>query len=166
VKGRLTKKIRRLVIDKSAVSVVISNVLLTAAVMALGSAVLFWTYQRALLANSEYSEVMDANVAKMREKLAFEYIFYNISSNELTVYLINCGKSDNLSLASVYLSNSSWFRSFYDITLRFVDGTLTQGLDISDEGYFRLSVSLVEYTSYSIRIITGRGRLFEATFIA
>lgn len=166
MESRLSRKIRRLFFDRRAVSIVISTVLLTAAVMALGSAVLYWTYSRTLLANSEYSDVMDASLASIKEKLVFEYIFYNTSDNELTVYLINCGKSDDVSLASVYLRNSSVLQSFYSITLRFVNGSLTQSLDIREEGFFKLSANLMADTSYSIRVVTGRGRLFEAAFIA
>ena len=167
MESRLTRKIRRLFFDRRGVNVVISNVLMVCAVMSLGFVVFYWTQQRAFEANEEYADATEENIARIREKLVYENMFYNSSENTLTVYLINCGKSDDASFASVYLSNSSWYQSFSDIELRFLNGTLVQSLDIDEEGYFKLSVSLVAfYTSYLSRITTGRGRLFATTFTA
>jgi len=165
VKSGLIRNIRRLLFNKHAENTVVSSVILAGAVIALGLATLNWTYQKSLIANDEYADVTEANLASIKEKLVFEYIFYNSSENELTVYLMNCGKSNDVSLASVYLSNSSWVQSFSDIELRFLNGTLTQGLDIGEEGYFQISVSLVANTPYSLRIVTGRGRSFDTIFI-
>lgn len=165
MKSGLIRNIRRLLFNKHAENTVVSSVILAGAVIALGLATLNWTYQKSLIANDEYADVTEANLASIKEKLVFEYIFYNSSENELTVYLMNCGKSNDVSLASVYLSNSSWVQSFSDIELRFLNGTLTQGLDIGEEGYFQISVSLVANTTYSLRIVTGRGRSFDTTFI-
>lgn len=161
----LIRNIRRLLFNKHAENTVVSSVILAGAVIALGLATLNWTYQKSLITNDEYADVTEANLASIKEKLVFEYIFYNSSENELTVYLMNCGKSNDVSLASVYLSNSSWVQSFSNIELRFLNGTLTQGLDIGEEGYFQISVSLVANTTYSLRIVTGRGRSFDTTFI-
>lgn len=166
MESTLTRRIRRLFFDRRATNPVISNAILAGAVIALGFVVFSWAYGRSSVANLEYADVVDANLDKIKEKLVFEYFFYNTSDGELTVYLINCGKSNNVSLFSVYLSNNSWLQSFSDIDLMFLNGTLTQSLDIRDEGYFKLSVDLVANTSYSIRIVTGRGRLFDTTFIA
>jgi len=166
VENRLTRIIRRLFFNRRAFSPVISNTLLAGAVIALGFAVLSWTYTRSSVFNLEYADVVEANLDKIKEKLVFEYLFYNTSENTLTVYLMNCGKSNNVSLTNAYLSNSSWFQSFSDIELMFLNGTLTQSLDIGEEGYFKLSVNLVANTGYSIRIVTERGRLFETPFIA
>lgn len=147
-------------------SVVISNVLMACAVVALGFSVFYWAQQRSLDANLDYANTTEENIAGIKEKIVFEYIFYNISQNELTVFLINCGKSNNVSLARVYLSNDSWTQSFDDIELSFLNDTLAQDLDILDEGYFQLSVDLSANTNYSIRIVTKRGRFFVTTFVA
>jgi len=120
--------------------------------------------------NNQYGILVDDSIAKIKEKLVFEHIFYNGSDNNLTVYLINCGKIDDTSMASVSLSSGSWSETFYkaEIELRFPDGTETEALDILEEGYFRLpvSVGLVEDSPYVILIITGRGKAFVTTFIA
>jgi len=166
MESRLIRKIRRLLFNRRAVSVVISSVLLTATVMALGAVVLVWTNSRISIANTEYADLMDSSLARIKEKIVLEYVFFNSSQNELTVYLLNCGESDNVSIVNVYLSNDSWIQLFPDVELRFLNGTVTQSLDINEEGFFEISVSLLTDTSYSIRIVTGRGRLFDATFIA
>jgi len=166
VESGLIRNTRGLLFNRHAENTVIANVVLAGVVIALGLATLNWTYQKSSIANDEYADVTEANLASIKEKLVFEYIFYNSSKNELTVYLMNCGKSNDVSLASVYLSNSSWIQSFFDIELGLLNGTLTQGLDLGEEGYLKLSVDLAANMSYSIRIITERGRSFDATFIA
>lgn len=167
MKGRLIKKVCRLLLDKRAVSPAVSSTILTTVVVTLGFSVLYWTYARSSAFNTEYADVMEGNLARIKEKLVFEYVFYDRSGTELDVYLMNCGTVDDVRLVNVYLSNSSWLQQFSSIDLKFLNGTSTLGLDIQEEGYFKLvSVDLVAETSYSIRVVTGRGRWFDATFIA
>jgi len=167
VKDRLIKKVQRLLLDKRAVSAAISNTILTTVVVTLGFTVLYWTYARSSAFNTEYASVMETNLARIKEKLVFEYVFYNRSGRELDVYLMNCGTVDDVSLVNVYLSNNSWVQLFSIIDLKFLNGTATLGLDVQEEGYFKLaSVDLVAETSYSVRVITERGRWFDAKFIA
>ena len=167
MKGRLIKKVCRLLLDKRAVSPAVSSTILTTVVITLGFSVLYWTYARSSAFNTEYADVMEGNLARIKEKLVFEYVFYDRSSTELDAYLMNCGTVDDVRLVNVYLSNSSWHQQFSNIDLKFLNGTSALGLDIEEEGYFKLvSVDLVAETSYSIRVMTGRGRWFDATFIA
>ena len=166
MESRLAKRILRLLFEKRAVGSVISTVLLTATVMALGSGVLLWATQRVSIVNVEYADVMDASLARIKEKIALEYVFYDTNEKELTVYLINCGESNNVGLDDVYLGNGSWIQLFPDVELRYLNGELTQSLDVQEEGFFEISASLVADTNYFIRIVTGRRRVFEATFSA
>jgi hypothetical protein len=163
---RVTSRLHRFFLDKRGVNVVISSVILVCAVVASGFVVLYWAQQRAFEANEEYSDTTDENIAKIRERLAFEHVFYNYSENTLSIYLINCGKSDTVMLDTAHLSNGSWSQTFFDIELKFLNGTETESLNIGEEGYFKISVNLVSfYMSYLIRITTVRGREFEANFI-
>lgn len=160
------RRLSRILSDRRAVNVVLSNVILASAVVALGLVVQIWAYQRSLAFNVEYANVVEDEIACIKEKLVIEHIFYNTSKKELTVYLLNCGKSNDVSLASIYLSDGSWSQSFYDIELRFMNGTLTQNLDVGEEGYLKLSVDLTPfYQIYTIRIMTERERLFVETFV-
>jgi hypothetical protein len=162
----LTNKLRRFFLNKRGVNLVLSSIILACTAITLGFVVLYWTQQRAFEANEEYSDTTDENIAKIRERMAFEHIFYNYSENTLSIYLINCGKSNDVVLDTAYLSNSSWSQTFYDIELKSLNGTETENLDIGEEGYFKISVNLVSfYMSYFIRITTVRGTQFETNFI-
>jgi len=168
MKKRLIGTIRRLFIDRRAISSVLSNVMLASVVLSLGFGMQYWVYWRSMEYNDQYGILVDDSIAKIKEKLVFEHIFYNGSDSNLTVYLMNCGGIDDTSISSVSLSSGSWSEAFYagEIELRFPDGTETEVLDILEEGYFRLPVDLVDDTSYVILIITGRGKAFVTTFIA
>ncbi|UCC57924.1 MAG: hypothetical protein JSW14_06065 [Candidatus Bathyarchaeum sp.] len=166
MKDELIRKIHRLIFDKRGVNVIISSVMLCSAVIAMGFVVFAYTQHQAVEANVRYADNTNENIATIQEKLAFEYIHNNSSSNELTVFLINCGKSDDVVLVRAYLSKGSWAQSFEDMELKFLNGTITQSLDVLEEGVFQFSIDLEEDASYSIRILTARGRNFVTTFVA
>jgi hypothetical protein len=159
MKNKLIRKIRRLISDKRGVNAIISSVMLSTAVIALGFVVFAYTQHQAVESNIRYANNTNDNIAKMQEKLAFEHIYF-------TVFLINCGKSDDVVFDRAYLTNDSWSQSFEDIELKLLNGTITQSLDAQEEGFFQLSTDLTEDTSYSIRIETTRGRYFVTNFIA
>ena len=148
-------------------SAVVSNVILTGAVITVGFVVLAWTQSRSSAYNEQYSEAMNADVARLKERLTFEYVFYNNSANNVSVYVMNSGTINSINITTVYVSNATWFTSNSSITLKFLNGTSTNDLDTGEEGYFVLrQVSLVTGNSYSVKIITGRGSTFESTFVA
>jgi len=166
------RKVLELLHEKRAVSAVISNVILTGAVIAVSFVVLFWAQYRSSAYNDQYGEAMNADIARLKERLAFEYVFYNNSKKQLSVYLINCGTIGNVTIQTVYVKNNTWSSTFSksQIDLKFMSGTsrpMPQELDIGGEGYFVLSsVGLVTGKSYSVRIVTGRGSIFESMFAA
>jgi len=77
-----------------------------------------------------------------------------------------------VTIQTVYVKNNTWSSTFSksQIDLKFMSGTsrpMPQELDIGGEGYFVLSsVGLVTGKSYSVRIVTGRGSIFESMFAA
>jgi len=162
------RKIWKMLHNKRAVSAVISNVILVGAVIAVSFVVLTWTQYQSSAYNDKYSEAMNADIAKLNERLAFEYVFYD--EGNLTVYLMNCGTIDNVTIQTVYVRNNIWFETFpkSQINLKFLNETSTESLSIGEEGYFVLSSldDLVAGTSYSVRVVTGRGSTFDYTFIA
>ena len=164
----LIRRIRRLFLDRRAISSVISNVLLASVVLGLGFGVQYYVYWRSVDYNNQYGTLVDDSIAKIKEKLVFEYIFYDTDSKNLTVYLMNCGKINGTSIATVSLSKGAWEEVFYNVTLSFLDGTDTEELDILDEGCFQLHVSagLSDDESYVILMVTGRGKAFVTTFTA
>jgi hypothetical protein len=160
------RKIRNFIFNSRGVNAIISSVLLASGVIATGFVVLAYTQQRAMETNIQYADNTSKNIERIQEKLAVEHINYNHTSNELTVFLINCGQSNDLGLVKTYLTNESWVNLFEDIELKLLNDTNTQSLDVSEEGFFKLSIVLTEDTEYTIQIRTMRGRYFVETFSA
>jgi len=163
------RKVWKLLHERRAVSVVVSNVILTGAVIAVSFVVLLWAQYRSSAYNEQYGEAMNADIARLKERLAFEYVFY--SGGNLTVYLMNCGTIDNITIQTVYVKDSTGalIQVNSSITLMRFDGNeiADKDLDKGEEGYFILSsLNLVADNSYSVRIITGRGSTFDHTFVA
>lgn len=166
-----SKKVWKLLYRRRGVSAVISNVILTGAVVAVSFAVLFWTQYRSSAYNEQYSEAMDADIARLKERLAFEYVFHHRSGNKLLVYLMNCGTIDDTTVKTVYVTTSTGeqVRVFSSVTLMDFDGNeiADQDLDEGEEGYFVLfSTGLAPDSSYSVRVVTGRGSTFDHKFVA
>ena len=162
VRGLLGKIIH----DKKAATVAVSTVIITSAAVALGFAVLYWAQSKTDSLNSQFNEEMEADIARLREKITFECVFYDSVNNELYVYVFNCGKSDDVTIVAAYVRNDTWMESFSDIQLRFLNGTVTESLDTGEHAYIKLSVDLTTDSIYTIRLITGRGRIFETSFAA
>jgi len=161
------RKVWKLLRERRAVSTVVSSVILTGAVIAVSFVVLFWAQYRSSAYNEQYSEAMNADIARLKERLAFEYVFY--SGGNLTVYLMNCGTIDNVTVKTVYVSNSTSVKVFSTINLTNFNGVeiADQDLDRGEEGCIVLSsLSLQAGTSCSVRVVTGRGSTFDHTFVA
>jgi hypothetical protein len=161
------RKYARLLQNRRAISAVISNVILVGAVIAVSFVVLFWAQYRSSAYNEQYSEAMNSDIAKLKERLVYEYVFYDEGEDKLYVYLMNVGTVNNVTVQTVYVRNSTWFTVFSSVELKFLNGTSTNDLDIESEGYFILSsVNLISGESYSVRIITERGSIFDISFVA
>jgi len=159
--------------DKRAVNAVISSVILTGAVIAVSFSVLIWTQSQASIYTDQFSDAVNSDISMLKERLSFEYIFYNRTGGNLSVFLLNSGTVGNVTLPTVYVKTSTLLVSSFSgaqINLRFMDGTSypnPQQLAMKDEGYFTLpSVTLVAGKIYSVRVVTGRGSSFENTFKA
>jgi len=108
-----SRKVWKLLRGRRAVSAVVSNVILVGAVIAVSFVVLFWAQYRSSAYNDEYSEAMNADIAKLKERLAFEYVFYDCDDEgELWVYLMNCGTIDNVTVQTVFVRNNTWYSVF------------------------------------------------------
>jgi len=151
---------------KRAVSAVISNVILVGAVIAVGFSVLAWSVSQASNYNNRYSQAISADINQTKERLTFEYIFYNSSNGELAVYLMNYGTIGGIELSSVYLFNSTWTKTV-SVSLTLFNGASppTQSIDVGQERSFSISsASLVPGNNYSLKIITQRGSSFVQSF--
>jgi len=148
-----------------------SATMLAGTVVTLSLVVFAWSQSMSSNYNHQFSQSIGAEVDRLKEKLVFEYVYYNTSSTpkSVKVYLLNCGTIDSITILSVYVSNSSgWFQSFSSPSLKLLNGTPITGLNRGKEGYIVLSLSssLKKYTPYSIKIVTVRGAMFDSSFVA
>ena len=100
------RKFKGFFVNKRAVSVALSTMIITAGVIAAGIAVLYWTYSWGNVADQQYSQSVNSNSLAMQENIGFEYTIYNSENNQLTLYIINSGLS-NITLNRLYLWNSA-----------------------------------------------------------
>lgn len=151
----------RLFKSRSAVSAVISNLILIAAVIAVGFTALGWTYSASNSYVAQYGNSVRSNSEQLAENLAFEYAYYNGTANSLSVYILNCGKINAVNLTAAYVANATWTTSTFTITL---NGTSISSnhLDMGQEGYFVWpAIGLSQGNSYTVKITTWRGSSFE-----
>ena len=166
-------KISRIIFDKRAVSNVISAVILTGVVVALSLAVFGWAQSRSSDYNREYSETVDAETAKLREKLAFEYVYYyeDNPSEKLSIYLLNYGTIDDVQIKTVYIYDSSGalcFEPFSEPPLYlFQSWDEISELDRGEEGRLVLTLPDPGLSSgyYGVRVVTERGATFDTNFV-
>ena len=155
--------------DKRAVSNVVSAVILTGAAIALCLVVFAWAQTRSLDFMKGYGEATDAEMARLKERLAVEYVFYNSSSGNVHLYLLNWGAIDKVKIQNVHFGNGTWHQAFPNPNLKFLNDTLIQDLDRGEEGYVVLPLNpnpLTEDIYYYVRIVTERGSLFASGFVA
>lgn len=165
----LARKTFRKWLNKRAVGNVVSATILTGVAITLGLATLAWSQSMASNYVQEYGETIYADIAKLKERLAVEYIFYDNPSGNVTVYLLNCGTIDDVEIQSVCIRNSTWNHVFSDLDLKFLNGTSIpdQDLDIGEEGYVVLSpVPALTSVYYHVGIVTVRGMKFDSGFVA
>ena len=160
------RKVWKLLRERRAVSEAISNVILAGAVITVGFVVLFWGQSQSTAYNNAYSQTMSSDIASLQEKLTFENVFYNSTAKNLTVYLLNSGTQNNVTIKAVSVKNvvtGAYLVWSSPVTL---SGS-KRYLDRAQEGYFKLFVgSLATGTRYSVLITTGRGSSFESTYVA
>jgi archaellin len=149
--------------NKHAVSAVISNMILVAAVIAVGFSMLAWTQSQSSNYTNQYGRAISSDIDQLKERIVFEYIYYDNAKKNLTVYLMNSGTIGNVNITTVYVNNTP----NSTIALRLLSsGASISSLNATQEGYFSLSPFpiLALGTNQSIRIITWRGSSFVGTF--
>ena len=159
------KKLRSFLFDKRAVSVALTTLIISAGVVAAGIAVLYWARSWGNMANDQYASSVANSQNSILEGLSFEFITY--SSSKLTVYVISCGLSNNMTLARLYIwNNVNQPIGTYNIfqLYRTSDGANISSLNKGDEGYFQVAPSpALSSGYYTIRVVTGSGRNFDGS---
>ena len=161
-------RISRILFNKRAVSNAVSTTILAGAVIALSLAVFAWSESRSEDYSQEFSETVDAETARLKEKLVFEYVSYGNPSYDISVYLLNCGTIDDVEIKRVYITNDTWLQSFPTPILYFLDHTEIpdQDLDVGEEAYLVLTLSSTLSSGYyNVQVVTIRGETFGAKFL-
>ena len=163
------RKVWKLLRERRAVSTIVSNIILVGTIIAVGFAVLGWTYSTSNSYAAQYGSSVLHDINKLSERIAFEYIFYNSTALRLSVYIINCGNIGTVTITTGYIYNASWTSSSFVISLHFLNESTgpARVLGIGQEGYFIWpSITLQSGNSYAVKIVTGRGSSFASTFTA
>ena len=169
-KSKKIRLVRNLFSDKRAVSVALTTMIITAGVIAAGIAVLYWAYSWGNIANTQYANTVGNNQNSIEESIGFEFVNYSSADNHLTIYVINSGLSNSVTLDRLYLWNSSNDPiGSYNIQqlYRISDKTpiSTNSLGKGDEGYFTITPSpKLNSGYYTLRVVTGSGRNFDDSF--
>ena len=157
--------------DKKGASQVVSTVILTAGVLAMSIAVLYWTYSMGKIGNIEYKESTTTSSNAVAERIGFEYVTY--ADGQVTASIINWGKADNITIAHVIVLDSNFnyvgSNTGGNLVLRNVDdGTALTGnlLRTGSDATFTTTVTgqISSGDLYYLRIVTSRGRNFDFAF--
>jgi len=129
----MKKEIRAIFKDRRAITPVLSNLLLLVVAVAAMSIATTATY------------VITINLREtMSERLIIEDLWFNNSTGEIDVYLLNIGKVA-VSVSAIYVNRTS--KPFTGPTI----------LEIDEHGWFNISYSWTENSVYHINIVTERG---------
>jgi hypothetical protein len=191
---RLKRQILPLLCNKKAASVVVSTLILTAGVVAMSIAVLYWTYGMGKISHIEYTKSTTSNMNAVNERVGFEYV--TGSGNRLDLNIINWGKSDNITITHVLVFDSIYSVvgantgniTLYNIgtTSKVTGNHLRIGGDaylgsdilsadrttiISSLTYISLTptnpgITLSAGLVYYARVVTASGRTYDGSFVA
>jgi hypothetical protein len=147
--------------SKCAVSAVIANLILIAAVIGVGFAALVWAQSQSSSYTTQYGSAISSDISQLQERVVFEYIYYDSFKNNLTVYLMNSGTIGNVGVSAIYVDNTP----NSTIALRLLStGASASSLNATQGGYFSISPSpSLALGNHSIKIVTRRGSTFVAT---
>ncbi len=166
---------RRLVKNRRAVSSVVSNLILIAAVIAVGFTAL--SYANSVSNNHviQYGQAINEDIDQLREVVSFEYASYSSSTRSLSVYFMNAGSISNLWINNMTVSNSTWSWTWNwtsnDRPMCYLNNSVAAKLSIGQEAYITVVLPqpsddwLVAGNLYTIKLITGRGSIFAYNFM-
>ena len=155
----MVRRMFRKCFDRRALTPVISSIIMASVVIALSFGVLAWSQFRTSDYAENYGVTTDAEIARLKERLTVEYIFYNDSSPvTLKIYLLNSGAIGNVEIESVRVKNDAGhiIEVFSDIEL---------DLDMGAKGFLILNCEeQLDEGNYFVSIETERRSLFNAGF--
>lgn len=149
--------------NKRAVSAVISNLILIAAVIAVGFAAIFYTQSTSNTYQEQYGQSMDLQISKVKQTLSFEYVSY--TAPNLYVYIINSGIM-SANITDVSVGNLSPTFNLYlmkngQVSQEIQNNTLSFG----QEGCTISNMNLNPGTSYTVKVTTKEGSAYVYNFM-
>lgn len=145
---------QRLRANRRAINAVISNIILIAAVIAVGFAVLVWSQYQSANYQMEYSNDVNANIAQVQEKIAFQYVAD--VGGTLKVYLLNYGLQ-NVTIQKVFINGQE---NSTAVVLHPLgnEASVVPSINVKLQAYFTIAPS--GSSPYVVNIVTGRGSTF------
>jgi hypothetical protein len=172
--------------NKRALSPIFATVLLASIIIVFGSVAYYYASNLTATSTNNYSNSLSNSQQAISERIGFEDIVYNSSSPaKLIVYIINCGRANNIQINSVFLYDSShnivgaYSSSGGSISaLKPIDSavpapTSISSLNVGKEGFFIVTlgkdtsgtyISLSSGSIYTIHLITKSGSAFDYEF--
>jgi hypothetical protein len=163
----LQRSLHRILTNKKAISTIIGTVILTAGVLAMGIAVLYWAQGWGKIATKEYSETIANQAKAVQEKIAFEFSSY--STGTLTTYVIQWGTATDVTIVRIfiwdYLHNP--ITTINNPSVYNLAASRDAPLNPGQEGRITMSgLPNLPSGAYYMRIVTARGRTFDGQFSA
>ncbi len=156
--------------NKKAVSAVVSNMILVAAVIAVGFSVLIWTQFQAGSYQSAQALNIYNDINKLEEKINLEHAFY--SAGNISVYIINSGPV-NVTIEKVFLCSIGSTPAPIEFTLytisnpkTIIQSNMLNATSQMREGNIEISTAMVSGQGYTVKIVTARGSEFAYTVVA
>jgi len=145
-----------------AVNTVIANMILIAAVIVMGFVVLSYVLSNSNDYKTEYQQTVSAEIQKLKETLAYEYIYYNSTSKELSIYVMNAGTID-LQVDKVYLNTATESFAFRIFDLSGQEKT-DKTIAVRQERIIIVSNLDLSSGVYTVKLMTTRGLIFANNF--
>ncbi len=162
---KISKPVQKIIKNRKAVSAVVSNLILIAAVIAVGFSVLSWSQVQSANYQKTHTDIVTEDINQLQERLALENVEYNVNSHILKFYLLNSGPV-NVTIQTVYISSSPGSPPAFTVNTFNNINVPSKALNATGgqmEGYVQVSQTLSSGT-YKVTIATLRGSTFVYDF--
>ena len=171
--------LKKLQLNRRALSPIFATMILVVIVVVFGSIAFYFSNNVSTNATNQYSSNVANSQQAISERIGFENVVYDRSSKNLTVYIINFGSANNISINSIFIYdvNHTMVGPLYSGSMPLhpiLDPTKIIVLNAGQEGYFEVKhvtqsdgiTALLSGSIYVIHLITQSGSSFDYVFTA
>ena len=185
--GNKSMHMHKLRLDRCGLSPIFATVILVGIVVVFGSLAYYFSNNLTRSATNNYVNTLSGSQQAISERIGFEDAIYSPSTDTLTVYIINSGRTNNLQIDSAYIYDSAQnlvgqpYSGASISSLQPIQTTGTSSptptslsgnrLNIGQEGYFVLSnvvqsngQPLTSGSMYTLQLFTKNGSNFSHDF--